>query len=128
VPFCTASSVCSPGTISPAANGWIWNLPSVASETYFAKLSQEPHSVSSDFGQLAVSRHFSSGIDCAMAGAATADAARPRPAVLMNCRRFMAISPSVAQYRAEVLGTPREIPRRDLGSGNNVTHQIAVRK
>ncbi len=31
VPFCTASSTCRPGTISPAAKVWIWNLLSVAS-------------------------------------------------------------------------------------------------
>ena len=46
--------------------------------------SAPPNSVSSDFGQLAVMRHLSSGIDCAIAGAATALAAMPRPAVLMN--------------------------------------------
>src|SRR5687767_11241107 len=35
-------------------------------------------------------RHFTSGIDCAMAGAATAaDAARPTPADFRNSRRFM---------------------------------------
>jgi len=37
-----------------------------------------------------VQRHFSSGIDCAMAGAATAvDAASPALAVFKNSRRFM---------------------------------------
>ena len=72
VPFCTASSACSGGTISPPAKVWIWNLPSVASETNFAIVVQAPNSVSSDFGQLAVMRHFSSGIDCAIAGLAIA--------------------------------------------------------
>jgi predicted RNase H-like nuclease len=45
--------------------------------------------VSSYFGQLAVSRHLISGIDCATAGAATADVARPSPAAFRNSRRFM---------------------------------------
>jgi len=49
--------------------------------------------VSSDFGQLAVNRHFSSGIDWAMAGAAIADVASPTPAALRNSRRFMMILP-----------------------------------
>jgi hypothetical protein len=63
VPFCTASSTCSPGTISPAANTWTWNLLSVISAIRFEKYSQPPYSVSSDFGQLAVSRHFTFGDD-----------------------------------------------------------------
>src|SRR5436190_15456661 len=46
--------------------------------------------VSSDFGQLAANRQRMSGVDWAMAGAATADAAIPRPAALRNSRRFMA--------------------------------------
>src|SRR5262245_48591446 len=54
------------------------------------KYSQPPYSVSSDFGQLAASRHLISGLDCAIAGAATADAARPKPAACRNSRRFMA--------------------------------------
>jgi hypothetical protein len=29
-------------TISPAAKGWIWNLPSVASETYLENASAAP--------------------------------------------------------------------------------------
>jgi hypothetical protein len=40
-------------------------------------------------GQLAVSRHFNSGIDWAMAGAAIADVVNPTPAALRNSRRFM---------------------------------------
>ena len=66
----TASATANGGTISPAANGWIWNLLSVASATALQKVSAPPHSVSSDFGKLEVSRHFSSGDDCAIAGAA----------------------------------------------------------
>jgi hypothetical protein len=48
--------------------------------------------VSSDFGKLEVHRHFSSGIDCAIAGIATAVAAVAAPvspAALRNSRRFM---------------------------------------
>src|SRR5262245_23249491 len=45
--------------------------------------------VSSDFGKLDVNRHFNSGIDCATAGAATADAASPAPLALRNSRRFI---------------------------------------
>ena len=49
--------------------------------------------MSSDFGQLAVSRHFSSGIDWPMAGAATVDVAIPTLAALRNSLRFMVSSP-----------------------------------
>src|SRR5256885_14465585 len=45
--------------------------------------------VSSDFGKLEVSRHFVSGIACAMAGLATAVAASPAPAVCKKSRRFI---------------------------------------
>src|SRR6266849_3120448 len=51
--------------------------------------------VSSDFGKLEVQRHFSSGIDCAMAGMAppVAAVATPvNPAALRNSRRFMVSS------------------------------------
>jgi hypothetical protein len=40
--------------------------------------------VSSDFGKLDVMRHLVSGIDCAIAGLATAVAASPALAVWMN--------------------------------------------
>src|SRR6185295_16852997 len=83
-----------PGTISPAANTWIWNLLSVSSATRLARYSGLPYSVSSDLGQLAVRRHFTSGMDCAIAGAATAVAARPpAPAVLMNFRLDSVVMP-----------------------------------
>src|SRR6185295_11170099 len=83
-----------PGTISPAANTWIWNLLSVSSAMRLERYSGLPYSVSSDLGQLAVKRHFTSGIDCAIAGAATADAARPpAPAVLMNFRLDSVVMP-----------------------------------
>jgi hypothetical protein len=49
--------------------------------------------VSSDFGQLAVSRHLISGIDCATAGAASAEAAIPAAPTLRNSRRFMGMFP-----------------------------------
>src|SRR4030095_12746484 len=53
-----------------------------------------PYSVSSDLGQLAVKRHFTSGMDCATAGAATAVAARPpAPAVLINFRLDSVVMP-----------------------------------
>jgi hypothetical protein len=42
VPFCTASAAWSPGTISPAAKTWIWNLLSLASATALAKASDAP--------------------------------------------------------------------------------------
>src|SRR5262245_38676389 len=88
----------SAGTISPAAKVEIWNLLSVASATYLENVSDAPHKVSSDFGKLEVSLHLISGEDCAMAGAATAEAASPTPAVLMNSRRFMT-PPSVVSGR-----------------------------
>jgi hypothetical protein len=66
---------------------------SVASATYFEIVSALK-GTSSDFGQLVLQRHFSPGIDCAMAGAATAvDAASPAPAVFRNSRRFMMFPP-----------------------------------
>jgi hypothetical protein len=40
--------------------------------------------VSSDFGNAEVRRHFTSGMDCAIAGAATALAAAPMPAAFKN--------------------------------------------
>ena len=42
VSLLTASSACRPGTISPAANTWIWNLPSVMAATAFANTSPAP--------------------------------------------------------------------------------------
>src|SRR5215831_10599775 len=62
--------------------------------------------VSSDFGKLEVQRHFSSGIDCAMAGMATAEAAvaaPPRPAALRNSRRFMVFLPKNLSGRCRPL-------------------------
>src|SRR3981081_3703621 len=49
--------------------------------------------VSSDFGKLDVQRHLSSGIDCAIAGFATAAAATPTPAARRNSRRFIGYTP-----------------------------------
>ena len=94
-----------PGTISPAAKTWIWNLLSVISATRLAKYSQPPYSVSSDFGQLVVMRHLTSGIDCAMAGAATAvEAASPTPADFRNSRRFIGVSPAHSRLSADATG------------------------
>src|SRR5262249_41249231 len=78
---------------------------SVTAATRRAKYSQPPYSVSSDLGQLAASRHLISGIDCAIAGAAMADAARPIPAACRNSRRFLA-SPRLKRTPA-----PREVPQ-----------------
>src|SRR6202521_53361 len=57
--------------------------------------SAPPCSVSSDFGQLVVMRHLSSGIDCAIAGAASVAApAAPIPVTFRKSRRFMEFLPS----------------------------------
>src|ERR1700760_2422659 len=93
VPLEVASSACRPGTISPAENTWIWNLLSVISATYFENSSEAPYSVSSDFGKLDVMRHLSSGIDCAIAGEATAVAAAPTAETFKKSRRFIQSSP-----------------------------------
>src|SRR6187402_627217 len=45
--------------------------------------------VSSDFGKLEARRHLISGIDCAMAGEATAATAAPAVDTFKNSRRFM---------------------------------------
>src|SRR5262249_8594710 len=58
---------------------------------YLANVSAAPYSVSSDFGQLVVKRHFTSGVDCATAGAATAAVAAPTPAALRKSRRFIGV-------------------------------------
>src|SRR4051812_18975455 len=56
-------------------------------------MSAPPYSVSSDFGQLVGIRHLISGIDCAIAGAATlATPAAASPVTLMKSRRFIACS------------------------------------
>src|SRR5262252_7066604 len=74
--------------------------------------------VSSDFGQLAVSRHLTSGIDCATAGAASVDAAIPAAPTLRNSRRFMGHVPP--DPRAPVSGRllgPIMGSRLDIGAG-----------
>src|SRR4051794_26217688 len=85
----TASSACRPGTTSPAAKVWIWNLLSVASATYFEKVCAVPKMVSSDFGKLEVRRHLISGADWAIAGAATSVVAPATAPPLRNVRRFI---------------------------------------
>src|ERR1700726_1686542 len=61
---------------------------------YFEIVSDALWGTSSDFGQLVVQRHFSSGIDCAIAGAATAvAAASPAPAAFRNSRRVSPLPP-----------------------------------
>src|SRR6476646_11165674 len=87
----------------------MWNLPSVASDTYFESISQVPYNVSRDFGQLAVNRHFKVGDDCAIAGAAIAVAAAPVPIAVKNWRRFICSSiwhPDVSSF------TPHQRTRR----------------
>src|SRR5438552_10816191 len=49
--------------------------------------------VSSDFGKLDVRRHLISGIDCAMAGEATAVAAATAAETFKKSRRFIQASP-----------------------------------
>src|SRR6476620_2440899 len=49
--------------------------------------------VSSDFGKLDVRRHLISGIDCAIAGEATAVAAAPTAETFKKSRRFIQASP-----------------------------------
>src|SRR5688572_3696068 len=52
--------------------------------------------VSSDFGKLDARRHLTSGLSCAIAGAANGAAAKPTPAVAMKFRRFIfGLSPPV---------------------------------
>jgi hypothetical protein len=91
VPACTASSTCSAGTISPAANTRIWNLPSVISATRLPTRSAPPNSVSRLFGQLVAMRHVTVPADCAIVGAAIAEAATPAAAFLRNDLRFICI-------------------------------------
>src|SRR5712691_1840095 len=96
--FWTASSTCRAGTISPAAKTRIWNLLSVASATRLARYSGPPKSVSKLFGQLAAMRHLISGWDCAIAGAASAAPASPKPPVAMNDRRRIKFLPRNAAF------------------------------
>jgi hypothetical protein len=42
VPACSASRICSGGTISPAAKGWMRNLLSVICATRFERYSMPP--------------------------------------------------------------------------------------
>src|SRR5712671_7785458 len=83
--------------------------------------------VSSDFGKLDVQRHLSSGIDCAIAGFATAAAAMPTPAARRNSRRFIGYPPfgGAAPHGVRITRTIR----RDLGksTGRAATSGVAVR-
>src|SRR5215813_13195651 len=78
--------------------------------------------VSSDFGQLAVSRHLTYGIDCATAGAASAEAAIPAAPTLRNSRRFMDMfllihGPPVSGYFRHLQGGCSDLrPRRSASS------------
>ena len=82
-----------------------------------ANSSDPPYSVSRDLGKLDVRRHFTSGMLCAMAGAATVEAtatpAAPTPAVLINFLRCIDLYPP---YRM-----PTWPPwRRNTGTRNSV--------
>src|SRR3954454_20916810 len=89
------------------------------------KYSQPPYSVSSDFGQLVGMRHLISGIDCAIAGAATAAApTAPSPVTLMKSRRFMELSLMVIVLTAGLLGEAWRLIPKHGASGL----QIAMKK
>jgi hypothetical protein len=86
----TASAACSPGTISFGGKIWIWNLPSVASDMVLEKVSALAKMVSRFFGKDEVRRHFSTGCDWAMAGAASrVEPIAPTPADRTNFLRFI---------------------------------------
>jgi hypothetical protein len=71
------------GTISPAANTWIWNLPPVAGATRLDICSAARVDGVQAFGKLDASRHLTSGTPCAKAGRLPAARmpAMPAPAV-----------------------------------------------
>src|SRR5262249_23747939 len=112
---------CRPGTISPAANTWIWNLLSLASATALAKISEPPNRVSSDLGKLDVHRHLSVGIDWAMAGAAIAVEARPALPAFRKARRFRRFISLLPGWFVAL--TPSETRSMDLSDGANKPHQ-----
>src|SRR5436190_16667993 len=79
--------------------------------------STPPHSVSSDFGQLAARRHLSSGIDCAMAGAANVAApAAPMPVTLRKSLLFIESIPvgCVSGLLGEAFAASMEHPPPDF--------------
>src|SRR6516162_9429621 len=76
--------------------------------------------VSSDFGKLDVKRHLISGIDCAIAGLATATVAAPMPALLRKSRRFIHSS-----QRVDFEGFTVQSWRPDITKGGAVGAQNA---
>jgi hypothetical protein len=64
--------------------------------------------VSSDFGKLEATRHFTAGSDWAIAGFATLAAAvapaAPTAAALRNSRRFMGSSPAAFRHSGRARG------------------------
>src|SRR5919112_900216 len=82
---------CRPPTISPGAKTWIWNLLSVASAMYLEKVSAVPKIVSRDFGKLEVRRQRISGLDWAIAGAATVPASAASPAPFRKFLLFLVV-------------------------------------
>jgi len=89
VPSLTASSTPGVGTISPAANREIWNLPPVAAATRLATVSVAPKMASSVLGKPEAQRHLMVGRSAARAGAAAAPAAMPALACFRKERRSM---------------------------------------
>src|SRR5260370_17374349 len=86
--------------------------------------------VSSDFGKLDVQRHFSSGIDWAMAGMATlvAAVATPvSPAALRNSRRFMVSSRRKPLVRAVRDPAPSTFGYHERRIGGNLLGNPRVR-
>src|SRR5262249_30877608 len=75
--------------------------------------------VSSDFGKLEVSLHLISGVDCAIAGLATALAAATSPAARRNWRRFIKSLPQVSANRLALRCRP--------GMSGAATHHDRVR-
>src|SRR4051794_10004658 len=87
VPFCTASSTCSGGAISPAGKARVWKRLSVSSATRLLMVSAPKNRMSRFFGKLDCSRQRISGFWVwAMAGAARTGAAAAAPRM---DRRFM---------------------------------------
>jgi hypothetical protein len=93
-----------------------------------AIISSPPWIVSSDFGQLVVMRHLTSGIDCAIAGAASVAApAAPIPVTFKNSLRFMDFLPccfslGLRREACDQHGTSDSgLPSRHWGKNRNLS-------
>jgi hypothetical protein len=72
-------------------------------------------------------RHLISGLDCAIAGAATAAPATPIPVALIKSRRFIEFSLAMIVYRSAFLLRP--VPSMEHPGGNfHVKLGIATEK